>query len=704
MKFFLVKFASFLAVLALALSACAQSKTTPAQEPPAEPGGTKTLVESSPTPVPTAAPGESPMGFTDLLDQKITRGEWTLEEGLVAFLKLFAGEVQPSGDPAGVGVQEAEGTGIIQMAYEYLQNGTDEEIKTEITRLLTLIVPTQAMLDPYSIPEESSRRGPGLAAPIRQTSEECASLWTSGFPDPRTPSFICFLSGTRQIGGNDYRVYYPLAWQGDASKDPYYAATLEAIENAIPVYQAYGQVKSIYLVFTTLSSATNPTTTLAVTHIYQNATEACPVILYPASLALSLPDFKQVVAHEIFHCFQAWNLRDQLITAGYASADWWVEGSAEYFSNVVYPNTDYEHRFASWFASNSTTKPLTDMTYENFAFTQFVAEADGGPTGVLKLLATMPITAGTDKQLAALGAYPNIDTLFERFAQEVIDNALMDTSGSSITFPDYFSRSDTITATTSTNYVADPFILNRYQLFFVSKHRFSMASAETGAAGHESAREYFGSGSWAPFPAEFISGCQDGHYILYVLNTEPGKQYHLTLNTTPVGDAPCDECLLGGWQATTESYTSYMQSVLSPTGDITVTSITGEALAIFNDNGIGTAQYQDFVVHYTSDSSDLFDNPIPMDFSLTFTGYGSGYWTADGTNLTFNAGEGNITSSIQAFISGEPIDLGETANLLPEVPPAPIGSGPYTCSENTLTYWPPVTTGTVSPIIFKKIW
>ncbi|MHB8819688.1 MAG: hypothetical protein ACYC7M_11590, partial [Bellilinea sp.] len=153
MKFFLVKFASFLAVLALALSACAQSKTTPAQEPPAEPGGTKTLVESSPTPVPTAAPGESPMGFTDLLDQKITRGEWTLEEGLVAFLKLFAGEVQPSGDPAGVGVQEAEGTGIIQMAYEYLQNGTDEEIKTEITRLLTLIVPTQAMLDPYSIPE-----------------------------------------------------------------------------------------------------------------------------------------------------------------------------------------------------------------------------------------------------------------------------------------------------------------------------------------------------------------------------------------------------------------------------------------------------------------------------------------------------------------------------------------------------------------------
>jgi len=50
------------------------------------------------------------------------------------------------------------------------------------------------------------------------------------------------------------------------------------------------------------------------------------------------------------------------------------------------------------------------------------------------------------------------------------------------------------------------------------------------------------------------------------------------------------------------------------------------------------------------------------------------------------------------------LDLGETGNLLPNVPTAPIGSGPYTCVDNTLTYWPPVPGVTVSPIIFKRTW
>ncbi len=186
----------------------------------------------------------------------------------------------------------------------------------------------RARLDPYTVPEGSSRRGLGLAAPVRQTSQDCALLWASGFPDTRTPTFTCFLSGTRSIGGYDYSVYYPLAWHGDSSKDAYYAAMLEAIQDTVPVYQAFGQLKSIYFVFTTLSDATNPADTLAVTHLLDNETEACPVIFYPASLMLSLPNFKQTVSHEIFHCYQTWNLRDQTITAGYSSSDWWVEGSA----------------------------------------------------------------------------------------------------------------------------------------------------------------------------------------------------------------------------------------------------------------------------------------------------------------------------------------------------------------------------------------
>src|SRR5574340_130751 len=644
------------------------------------------------------------MGFTDLLDLKIAGGEWTREEGLVTILKLFAGEISAGDNPLGSEVQVGEGTGIIQLANEYLESGPDAAARDEIARLLKVIVPTQAMLDRYSIPEGSSRRGLGLAAPVRQTSQDCAALWASGFPDTRTPAFTCFLSGTRSIGGYDYRVYYPLAWQGDSSKDPYYAAMLEAIQDTAPVYQTFGSLKSIYFVFTTLSDATNPADTLAITHLLDNDTEACPVIFYPVSLALSIPNFKQTVAHEMFHCYQTWNLREQLITAGYTSADWWVEGSAEYFSNVVYPATDYEHRFAYSFSQKSTAKPLTDMTYENFAFIQFIADKAGGPSGVLNLLKVMPIESGTDKQLAALAAYPNIDALFEQFTQEVIDLMLLDTSGDAIDIPENFSRMDLISGTFSSTYTADPFILQRFELSFDPQYRYTTQSAASGAAGRAAARDAEEFGNWAPMPAEFNAGCQPGTYILYVLNTEPGKQYTYTLNTTQAGDAPCDVCLVGGWEATAESYKSYMQSVMKQTGNVTIDSVSGKATATFRDNGIGSAEYQDFVVQYSADSSDINDNPIPMTYLLTFTGYGHGPWTADGSALSFNAGEGNITSAIKVFINGEPLDLGETGNLLPNMPSAPIGSGQYTCVDNTLTYWPPVTGFTVSPIIFQRTW
>lgn len=61
-------------------------------------------------------------------------------------------------------------------------------------------------------------------------------------------------------------------------------------------------------------------------------------------------------------------------------------------------------------------------------------------------------------------------------------------------------------------------------------------------------------------------------------------------------------------------------------------------------------------------------------------------------------------AAIKVFINGEPLDLGETGNLLPNMPSAPIGSGQYTCADNTFTYWPPVSGFTVSPIIFTRVW
>ena len=67
---------------------------------------------------------------------------------------------------------------------------------------------------------------------------------------------------------------------------------------------------------------------------------ACPITLYASGVSLSLAAYRQSVAHEAFHCLQDRNFS----TAPFEVNAWWVEGSAEYFSDVVYPDVDLEHR------------------------------------------------------------------------------------------------------------------------------------------------------------------------------------------------------------------------------------------------------------------------------------------------------------------------------------------------------------------------
>ena len=271
-------------------------------------------VTAVPTAIPTTIPEPPPSGYMDLLQNKIASGEWTEEEGLVTLLKLFAGEIQVSEAGVGQGVLVTEGTGILRLAGGYLQTGTDQAVKDEIVRLLNLLVPSQEALDRYSISEDQATgRVPGLAAPVRQGDEECRLLWAHGFPDERTPSFPCFLRGRREVAGYTYQVYYPLAWRGDASRDPYYTATLDAVQDSITKFQDYGGVRQIYFVFTTLPDVrdtptwtTHASTATAYGDVaFFNATEACPVVINPAAMALDIPKYKQAIAHEIFHCFQA---------------------------------------------------------------------------------------------------------------------------------------------------------------------------------------------------------------------------------------------------------------------------------------------------------------------------------------------------------------------------------------------------------------
>lgn len=643
-------------------------------------------------PAPTAIPEPLPSGYTDLLQNKIDSGEWTLEVGLVTMLRLFAGEIQVSQAGLGQGVLETEGTGILRLAGGYLQTGTDQATRDEITRLLNLLVPSREALDRYSIPvDQASSRLPGLAAPARQDPEECNLLWTRGFPDVSTPAFPCFLFDKQNIAGNWYWVYYPLAWRGDANRDPYYTATLQAVQKAITLYQTYGSVKSIYFVFSTLPDVRDTidwtiyasTDTVNFRPAVTNADgtvepAACPVVINPSAMALDISEYKQAIAHEIFHCFQAWNLRDQLNGPGLDSS-WWVEGTAEYFSNLVYPAVNAEHEFWPEFNELSKIKPLTNLSYENFVFFQFLGN-DISPAGVIATLRSMPTAPGRDAQLAALAAVPGMEDTFEEFVRSVLDKTLKDSDGTNMTFDMDFNEEFSFTDNQYKDFSSYPFVVSRFLVSFDSVAVETLSDGVGRSAWSDSGTV----GGWGPFPATAASGCEVLLYILYAITTTPAA---VRTETAMVTDAPCDDCLIGRWEATNASMLSFMQAGVSASGDNvpTVESATGTVFMDFEVNGTGAGGYENFKVHETgtggNEGTEVF---------VTFEGFSSGPYTADGDALIGLSGTTEMVVTVQIVANG--VSIGSTTVPFgpDDFPVSSTISTAYSCNGDTLTTWPPV--------------
>ncbi len=657
---------------------------------------------AAPTVIPTTIPEPLPSGYTDLLQNKIASGEWTLEVGLVTMLRLFAGEIQAGEAGLGQGVKETEGTGILLLAGNYLQTGTDQATKDEITRLINVLVPTQEALDRYSIPEEQATiRMPGpadgagkQAAPVRQ-GEDCDDLWASTFSGTGTPTYPCFLFGEQIIAGNAYRVYYPLAWYGDANHDfSYYKATQEAVQKAITKFKVYGAIRPIYFVFNTFNRDQN---LYALTlNAFRPEVEACPVMIYPLATALDQDNFQQIVAHEIFHCFQAWNLPDQYFKPG-DDAAWWVEGSAEYFSNVVYPGTDFEYRFVEEFSELSKFNPLTDMSYENFVFFQSMGNRVG-PEGVIAMLSTMPTAPGPDLQLAALAAVLRMEDTFEGFVRSILDNTLIDTNKSPMNIPIKYTGEVSLTTTAKMDFSGQPFVFARYLVTFDSEKNFEVETLPDGT-GRSAWRPRELVGGWSPFPATTSGGCEELPYILYVITTTPGGERKESITATLVSEAPCDKCVVGRWESTNDSILSYMQSIL-PSGEdsgMTVQSATGVMFMDFKEDGTGAGGYENLKVHQigvgSAEGSEAF---------VTFHGTSSGPYTADGSSLIGLNETIDMSVAVDVIVNG--ISVGSsTIPFRPE--DFPIGSAiptPYTCDGNTLTTWPPVEGATVEPITWTR--
>jgi hypothetical protein len=173
-----------------------------------------------------------------------------------------------------------------------------------------------------------------------------------------------------------------------------------------------------------------------------------------------------------------------------------------------------------------------------------------------------------------------------------------------------------------------------------------------------------------------------------------------TITTNNVSEAPCDRCLIGSWEATNDSMVAYMQSagVAGEAPGPVIRSIIGKMFMEFDAIGTGIGGYEKLRVHETGAG-----NIEGVDVFVTFDGYSSGRYTANGSLLTGLSDTTGVSVSVEIFLNGN--SLGTSSDpLKPEDFPIRTGYPTrYTCEGDTLTSWPFAEGVSAEPLVWTRL-
>ncbi len=637
--------------------------------------------------------------YAALLRQKMESGEWTEAEGLIQLLRLFTGEISQAEVPGSEIVLAQGGTGIVRWAEDYINaDGSNPEDVAEMERLLAKIFPTADMLDQISVPsgETGSLSAVHLAKPATQATEtSCQTLASQGFDSKYYDGDHCYVYDEAQVNGHKYRVYYPTWWQGQDDKKTIIDSALLALVDSAATFNAFGTFEDVNLMVSMLPYPDDTET--SVTDALQSFTpagSACPLTVFPDSASTGMDYFKQTIAHEAFHCFQDWNFN----TVPYDPNAWWLEGSAEFFSNVVYPSNNAEYGFLGQFDTASVNSSLQQMDYENFIFFQYAAN-HYTESGVIDLLNKLGNASGS---AATLAGHDNMDAVFQEFVVAYMSTGVADTGGGfiKVAVPSV-TRTETVDEEGEESFTTSAFVASRYTLKYKQEKRFLQTPSAEGTGKHSAAKYILrvDPSKWSDIPPEIRSTCDDDLlYSLVVTTTDTGSAFTQKINVDEVQDAECDPCLLGVWEVDNDSFEQFILGIIENQGGIPnmpggaelILEITGSNYVEFLEEGDLTTRRDAYTISIGITGYTTFDTVIDSQGTATYTADGE---TMEVTNAV------DYVNSIQASVSGVPISINQTPGastynffgttasgpgLDPSDGPQET-SGSYVCTEETLT-------------------
>ncbi len=291
---------------------------------------------------------------------------------------------------------------------------------------------------------------------------------------------------------DDIKIYYPVpnGSDEDVTEDDLQAIK-SAVENSMQTYGDNGflsvqEQPPVYLWASRGGSAIELAT--AVARVYNN-TSPCVVNIYWSAVKsgeLTDNQLKQSLAHELFHCVQYAQLDMYAGRTGITA--WWSEGSADWASGIVYPRMNGEQE---WSPSFEQDKSLIDQcdpgtnsacgerysVYATSLFFQDMANQKGNGA-VFDLLKHIAVRSRTP-QMQAIAATPDIDQVFEKFAQDYIDKKISDPGGGYMAQPDVIiSDSFDIDEGRDVTVQGTPLVVSAYKLNFAKGKIYQLAGLE----------------------------------------------------------------------------------------------------------------------------------------------------------------------------------------------------------------------------------
>jgi len=699
-----------------------KTSTTPddGAGPTAEPSAQTTVSTEdenagSSTPTPLAGiESLPPTNFLELVEEGVEQGRWSRGEGILYLVEYLAGERALEYE-----VAEQEGTMIYGLAKQYIALGENEEIKEKLQSKLQELLGALHNLEDYAVPRDEYSQKGSFKVAAQTTPEDCGALWKKGFPKLQNKK--CLLYQEAQAGGVTVKVYYPVGWQGDAQKLNYVQVGFEALQKSAETYQQFGSSIDMAVIFSPARHPNNEDK-LATTLFKEFwDDDVCPMVIHNRPDKFQQGKHRSNIAHEAFHCYQYWHVFKQAKTnENYTNNLWWTEGSADHFSNVVYPDIKDNQGLVRVFDIKSRTQSLYEMTYENYVFfTDWMNQR--GNQDLVNFLHTISLTESAKGQMEDLAQYYNTDVFFQRFGERYMDNYIPDPGGDLLPIPASINREISINGTGKAFEVSvKPFQLYRLKGHYPQQRSFAQRM-EYERNGMTTMRRTNAEGIWNEVPEQLFSRCEAGvSYYFLITSTDTGGEHTSSLLIDQTKTAACDGCLVGDWAVQNDSFTRWFNNLAAQSG-------SGSMVTLENMSGLMGAQFGEGRL-YTSINKELI-----LEFSITgqanqtlrftSTSIGEGTWFTNGENTHLSITQQSLRADFKMEIPGiGEIPLG--GGTVPEeaLPPgyeefgafsdlqnttffgtlsteAEGNSRSYTCNEDTLTIHYPQ----ISDLIFNRL-